>query len=158
VLTLPIVLGARVSNRLARLLAQWSRHAGPPTCAAAAVEAAAQAAAAAERLRIEQEMAALTLRLQQMQAQLGVPQAGEEALCVVCLDAAKDRAVRPCMHVCVWRRARACCCWRGRRAAPCAGSSSSTSSGCSGSSSELHCPLEAVGRVLSWIHCSPHGG
>jgi hypothetical protein len=101
VLTLPIVLGARVSNRLARLLAQWSRHAGPPTCAAAAVEAAAEAAAAAERLRIEQEMAALTLRLQQMQAQLGVPQAGEEALCVVCLDAAKDRAVRPCMHVCV---------------------------------------------------------
>jgi hypothetical protein len=92
-----------------------------------AAEAAAAAAAveAAERLRLEEEMAALTLsvqsdtlrmqrmqrdalRLQQVQAQLGVPPAApaphpdaEETLCVVCMDAAKDRAVRPCMHVCV---------------------------------------------------------
>jgi hypothetical protein len=83
--------------------------------AAAAVEAVAKAAAAAERLQLEQEMAAVTLRmqtdalrLQQMQSQLGVPPAApaphpdaEETMCVVCMDAAKDRAVRPCMHVCV---------------------------------------------------------
>ena len=83
--------------------------------AAAAVEAVAKAAAAAERLQLEQEMAAVTLRmqtdalrLQHMQSQLGVPPAApaphpnaEESLCVVCMDVAKDRAVRPCMHMCV---------------------------------------------------------
>jgi hypothetical protein len=46
------------------------------------------------------------LRLQQMQAQLGVPpaaptpQAGEE-LCVLCLDAPKDHIIAPCGHQCV---------------------------------------------------------
>ena len=62
----------------------------------------------AERLQLEEETAALTLRLQQMQARLGVvapaaptpqPQA-EEALCVVCMDAPKRCVVLPCMHMC----------------------------------------------------------
>jgi hypothetical protein len=74
--------------------------------AAAAVEAVAKAEAAAERLQMEQDLAAATLLVQQMQAQLGVPPAApapgaEETQCVVCMDAAKDRAMRPCMHVCV---------------------------------------------------------
>jgi hypothetical protein len=80
-----------------------------------AAEAAAEVEAA-ERLRLEEEMATLTLsvqsdllrarssalRLQQMQAQLGVPpaaptpQAGEE-LCVLCLDAPKDHIIAPCV-------------------------------------------------------------
>jgi E3 ubiquitin-protein ligase MGRN1 len=58
---------------------------------------------------MEEQMAALALRMQEAQAQLGVSPAApaphpddvEETLCVVCMDAAKDRAVRPCMHVCV---------------------------------------------------------
>ena len=77
--------------------------------AAAAVKAAAAAEAAAERLRVEEEVAALTLRLQQVQARLGssvVPPAApnpdaEETQCVVCMDAPKNRVVLPCMHMCV---------------------------------------------------------
>jgi hypothetical protein len=83
--------------------------------AKAAAEAAAAAAAveAAERLRLEEEMAALTLsvqremlRLQQVQAQLGVPPAApapqaEEELCVMCFDAPKDHIIIPCGHQCV---------------------------------------------------------
>ena len=76
----------------------------------ARVAAEAAAAEAAERLRLEQELAALTLRaqsdalrMQQVQAQLGVPPAApaEETLCVVCFDAPKDHAFVPCGHVCV---------------------------------------------------------
>jgi hypothetical protein len=79
----------------------------------AAVKAAAAAVAAAERLQMEEEMAALALsvqsdalRLQQMQAQLGVPPAApaphpEEALCVMCLDARMDHIIIPCGHQCV---------------------------------------------------------
>ncbi len=81
-----------------------------------------RAAEAAERLRVEEQMAALALRmqgdalrmqndalmLQQMQAQLGgsvaTPAApnpdAEETQCVVCMDAPKDRIVLPCMHLC----------------------------------------------------------
>ena len=90
--------------------------------AAAAVKAVKAAAEAAERLRMEEEMAALALsvqsdarrmqsdrlRLQQMQAQLGVPPAApaphpdaEETMCVVCFDAPKDHLVLPCKHLCV---------------------------------------------------------
>jgi hypothetical protein len=80
--------------------------------AAAAVKAAAEAAEAAERLQMQADLAALTLRaqsdalrMQQMQAQLGVPPAApnpgaEETQCVVCMDAPKDRIVLPCMHLC----------------------------------------------------------
>jgi hypothetical protein len=89
----------------------------------AAEEAAAVVEAeAAERLRLEEEMAALTLsvqsdtlrlqsgalRLQQVQAQLGVPPAAPaphpddaEDQCVLCFDAPKDHIILPCFHVCV---------------------------------------------------------
>ena len=76
---------------------------------------AEEEAEAAQRLRMEKEMAELmlraqsdTMRVQQMQAELGVvppvapapqPEA-EEALCVVCMDAPKSHVIRPCMHMC----------------------------------------------------------
>ena len=83
--------------------------------------AAAAAEAALERLRMEERraalqerqsqlqasQAALALELQQMDAQLGVvappaaPAVEEEALCVVCMDARKQHAMVPCMHMCV---------------------------------------------------------
>jgi hypothetical protein len=77
--------------------------------AAAAVKAVAEAEAAAERLQIEQEMTALTLRLQRVQARVGssgVPPAApnpgaEETQCVVCFDAPKDHIIVPCYHLCV---------------------------------------------------------
>jgi hypothetical protein len=64
---------------------------------------------------MEQEVAALALmmqsdalRLQQMQAQLGVPPAAPaphpddaEDQCVLCLDAPKDHVIIPCGHQCV---------------------------------------------------------
>jgi hypothetical protein len=73
--------------------------------AAAAVSAAAEAAEAAERQQLVAELAALDLRTQQVQAQLGVPSAApapgaDETLCVVCLDAPKDHIVLPCGHMC----------------------------------------------------------
>jgi hypothetical protein len=59
---------------------------------------------------VEEEMAALALRMQsdalrmqQMQAQLGVPPAApdaEETMCVVCFDAPKQYAMLPCLHMC----------------------------------------------------------
>jgi len=84
--------------------------------------AAAEAEAAVERLRMEERraamdamqaelqarQAALTLEMQQMDAQLGVvapaapapqPEA-EGALCVVCMDAPTRCVVLPCMHMC----------------------------------------------------------
>jgi transcription elongation GreA/GreB family factor len=73
--------------------------------AAAAVTAAAEAAEAAQRLHDEEELAALTLRVQQVQARLGssvVPPAdAEETMCVVCFDAPKDHILVPCYHLCV---------------------------------------------------------
>jgi hypothetical protein len=85
--------------------------------AAAAAKAAAEAAAAAERLRLEEQAAALTLRmqsdalqLQQVHAQLGSSSVGppaaqnldaEETQCVVCFDAPKDHLIVPCGHMCV---------------------------------------------------------
>jgi hypothetical protein len=80
--------------------------------AAAEVEAAAaKAVAAAELLQMEEQMAALALRMQKAQAQLGVsPTAhaphpdAEETMCVVCLDAPKDHIIVPCGHQCVCAR------------------------------------------------------
>ena len=82
--------------------------------AAAAVKAAAAAAAAAERLRVEEQMAALAVRMQsdalmmqQMRAQVGSSVAptphpdAEETQCVVCFDAPKDHIIVPCGHMCV---------------------------------------------------------
>jgi hypothetical protein len=83
---------------------------------AAAVDAEVKAEVAVEQLRVEEEMAAIklrvqsdTLRLRQMQAQVGgsvEPPAApdpdtEETQCVVCMDAPKTRVVLPCMHMCV---------------------------------------------------------
>jgi hypothetical protein len=117
--------GERSSEHLAALVAEASgmmeqaravqaeraKAAAEEAVVAAAAEAAAVAAAAAERLQAEEEVAALTLRLQEAQQRLGkvVPQAAsappanpdaEETQCVVCMDAPKDRIVLPCMHLC----------------------------------------------------------
>jgi hypothetical protein len=53
-------------------------------------------------------MQSRALRMQQMQAQLGVPPAApaphpdaEETLCVLCFDVPKDHIILPCFHVCV---------------------------------------------------------
>jgi hypothetical protein len=92
-----------------------TRVAAEETAAAAAVKAAAEVEAAGERLRLEEELAALTVRMQtdalraqQVQAQLGVPPAAptphpdaEETLCVVSFDAPKEYAIVPCGHQCV---------------------------------------------------------
>jgi hypothetical protein len=76
--------------------------------AAAVVEAAAAAEEAAERQQAEGELAALTARVQQVQARLGVPPAApaphpgaEETMCVVSFDAPKEYAIVPCGHQCV---------------------------------------------------------
>jgi hypothetical protein len=78
--------------------------------ARAAAEAAA-VEAAAELQQLDEEMAALDTRRQQVQARLGsgvVPPAArpdaEETQCVVCFDAPKDHAIVPCGHVCVCAR------------------------------------------------------
>ena len=89
--------------------AERARAAAEEAEAAAAVKAAEEAETAAERLQIEQQMAALGVRLQRVQARVGssvVPPAAphpdaEETQCVVCMDAPKNRVVLPCMHMCV---------------------------------------------------------
>jgi hypothetical protein len=92
--------------------AERAKAAAEEAVAAAAVKAAAEAAEAAERLQMEEQLAALTLRMQtdalmaqQVQARLGSsvapPAAPEETMCVVCMDAPKNRVVLPCMHMCV---------------------------------------------------------
>jgi hypothetical protein len=98
--------------------AERARAAAEAAAAKAAAKAAAEAAESAERLKMEEEAAALSLsmqsdalRLQQMQAQLGssvvppaapAPQPGaEETQCVVCFDAPKNHVLVPCMHMCV---------------------------------------------------------
>jgi hypothetical protein len=107
----------------AKGMVEQARAAEAERAKVAAEEAEAAAAVkATERLRMEEEMAALALsvqsdarrmqsdrlRLQQMQAQLGVPPAApaphpdaEETMCVVCFDAPKDHLVLPCKHLCV---------------------------------------------------------
>jgi hypothetical protein len=114
-----LVVEARVMIERARVLkAERARAAAEEAEAAAALKAAAEVEAAAERLKMEEEMAALALtmqsgalRMQQMQAQLGVPPAApaphpdaEETMCVVCFDAPKDHAIVPCGHQCVCAR------------------------------------------------------
>jgi hypothetical protein len=107
--------------------AERVRVAAEEAVAAAAVKAAAKAEAAAERLQMEEELAALTLRMQidalraqQVQARLGVPPAApaphpdaEETMCVVCMDAAKGDLQVRCGHACTCacvRRAPSCSC------------------------------------------------
>jgi hypothetical protein len=114
-----LVAEARVMIEQAKAVkAERGRAAAEEAAAAAVVKAAAEVAAAAERVKMEEEMAALAmtmqsdaLRMQQMQAQLGVPPAApaphpdsEETMCVVCFDAPKDHAIVPCGHMCVCAR------------------------------------------------------
>jgi hypothetical protein len=93
--------------------AERARATAAEVASAASAKAATEEAAAAERLQMEKEMAALAvtvqsdaLRLQQMQAQLGVPPAApaphpDEDQCVLCLDAPTDHLIFPCGHQCV---------------------------------------------------------
>jgi hypothetical protein len=111
-----LVVEARTMIEPARAeQAERARAAAEAAAAAVAVKAAKEAVEAAVRLRLEEEMAALTLsvqcetlRLQQIQAQLGVPPAApaphsddDEDQCVLCLDAPKDHIIAPCGHQCV---------------------------------------------------------
>ena len=95
--------------------AERAKAATEEAAAAAAVKAVAEAEADAERLQVEEQMAAITLRmqsdalqLQQMRTRVGssvVPPAAphqdtEETMCVVCFDAPKQYAMLPCMHMC----------------------------------------------------------
>jgi hypothetical protein len=96
--------------------AERARSAAEAAAAAAAAKAVMAAEAEAKRLQVEEQMAAVTLRvqadmllLQQMQAELGssvappaVPHPdAEETMCVVCFDAPKDHIIVPCGHQCV---------------------------------------------------------
>jgi hypothetical protein len=95
--------------------AERARVAAEEAAAAAAVKAAAAVEAAAERLRVEEQMAALAVRMQsdalmmqQMRAQVGssvvppaAPHPDDENECVMCFDAPKDHIIIPCYHVCV---------------------------------------------------------
>jgi hypothetical protein len=114
-----LVAEARAMIEQARAVqAERAKAAAEKAAAAAAVEAAAKAAEEAERLRLEEHVAAITLRvqsdmilLQQAQAQLGVPPAApaphpdaEETMCVVCFEAPKDHIIVPCGHQCVCAR------------------------------------------------------
>jgi uncharacterized ferredoxin-like protein len=117
---------------VARDLLEQARAVEAERARVAAEEAAA--VEAAEWLRSEQDLAALTLRVQQMQTQLGssvVPPAAadaEETQCVVCMDAPKNRVVLPCMHMCVCE---ACAQLLRDRAAQCVAGPSSASRSCS---------------------------
>ena len=106
--------GKGVLERARAEQAERARVAAAAEAAAAAAAAEAAATAVAERLRMEQQAAELTSRmqsdamlLQQVQAQLGVvappaaPAVEEEALCVVCMDERKQHVMMPCMHMCV---------------------------------------------------------
>ena len=107
--------GDRSSEPLAALVAE-ARVMIEQAKTEQAERAKAAAAAEAARARVAAEMQAATsaaaanaLRMQQVQAQLGVPPAAstlqaaadEENMCVVCFDAPKDHAIVPCGHQCV---------------------------------------------------------
>jgi hypothetical protein len=102
-----LVAEARAMIEKARAVqAERAKAAAEKAAAAAAVEAVAAKAAAADRLRLEEQAAALTLQLQQVQAQLGNSVAPpsphpEESMCVMCLDAPMDHIIIPCGHQCV---------------------------------------------------------
>jgi hypothetical protein len=110
-----LVAEARVMMEQAKTeQAERARVAAEKASAASAAKAVAAAKAEAKRLEMEEEMAAITLRmqsdalrLQQMQAELGVSPAApaphldaEETMCVVCFDAPKQYAMLPCLHMC----------------------------------------------------------
>jgi hypothetical protein len=113
-----LVAEARVMIEQSRAeQAEQARAAAEEAAAAAAVKAVAAAerarlaaeaevAEAVKRQLLEEEVSALTMRLQQVQAELGsgsgTPHSdAEETMCVVCFDAPKDHAIVPCGHICV---------------------------------------------------------
>jgi hypothetical protein len=113
-----LVAEARVMIEQAKAeQAERARVAAEEAAAAAAVKAAAAAerarvaaeaevAEAVKRQLLEEEASALTMRLQQVQAELGsgsgTPHSdAEETMCVVCFDAPKDHIIVPCYHLCV---------------------------------------------------------
>ena len=116
-----LVAEARVMIEQARAVnAERARAAAEEAKAAAVVKAVAEVEAAAERLKMEEEMAALALsvqsdarRLQQMQAQLGVPPAAprrtpiQRRRCAWCAST-RPRTTSSC-------RAVTCACARGVR-------------------------------------------
>ena len=100
------VVGRGVLEQAQTEHSERARAAAAAEAEAAAAAAAAEAEAAAARVRLEAERAELMLRVQQMDAQLGVvapaaSQLEEEALCVVCMDAPKQHIILPCGHQCV---------------------------------------------------------
>jgi hypothetical protein len=113
-----LVAEARVMIEQARAeQAERARAAAEAAAAAAAVKvaaaaerarvvAAAEVAEAVKRQKLEEELTALALRTQQVQAELGsgsgTPHSdAEETQCVVCFDAPKDHIIVPCGHMCV---------------------------------------------------------
>ena len=123
-----MVLGAGTTQQVNRARAAAEED--------AAGKAAAEAAEAAERLQMEEQLASIALRMQQVHAQLGnsvVPPSApapdkEETVCVVCMDAPNQYATVPCN----------CAFARGVRnqgsgaGCPCAVRPSSTRRGCTG--------------------------
>ena len=116
-----LVAEARVMIEQAKAeKAERARVAAEEAAAAAAVKAAAAAerarvaaeaevAEAVKRHQLEEELAALAVRTQQVQAELGSGSGtshsdAEETMCVVCFDAPKDHAIVPCGHQCVCAR------------------------------------------------------
>ena len=94
------------SEPLAALLAEATaalEQARAAVAERARVAAEEAAAAAAELQHLEEEMATLDARRQQVQAKLGSTSARvtQEELCIVCLDAPKDHIIVPCGHQCV---------------------------------------------------------
>jgi hypothetical protein len=94
----------------ARAAAEEAEAAAAVKAAAAAerarVAAEAEVAEAVKRHQLEEELAALAVRTQQVQAELGSGSGtshsdAEETQCVVCFDAPKDHAIVPCGHQCV---------------------------------------------------------
>jgi hypothetical protein len=87
----------------ARVAAEEAEAAAAVKAVAETAEAAAKAVVAPELLQMEEQMAALALRMVEAQANPNnnPPAAPEETMCVVCMDAPKNRVVLPCERMCV---------------------------------------------------------
>jgi hypothetical protein len=109
-------LVAEAKGMIEQARAEQAERARAAAEEAAAVEAAVEAAEEAEQVQVEEQMAAITLRMQsdalqlrQMRARVGssvAPPAaaasgGGGAMCVLCFVAPKDHIILPCYHVCV---------------------------------------------------------
>jgi hypothetical protein len=111
-------LVAEAKGMIEQARAEQAERARAAAEEAAAVEAAVEAAEEAEQVQVEEQMAAITLRMQsdalqlrQMRARVGssvappaaaAPHPDAEAnQCVLCLDAPMDHIIIPCGHQCV---------------------------------------------------------